>query len=122
MNNNVKKVINSFGILLAVFAAFWIVTGSTIAFHQVHVYHNHVDLWQVQSSHSSGKDFKKLIRFLDNNYDSTLSSDLVDQCRINEFGQVALNLSKKTIYSRYLFDLITSEYNYDKILRGPPSA
>lgn len=117
-----KKVLNSLGIFLAVFAVFWIVTGSTIEFHQVYVFHSHVDLWQVQTTKTVGKDLKKCFRVLGNNPYTPFNSGILNQSRTNEFGLVALNLSERTIFSRCLYDLITSEYNYDKTLRGPPAA
>jgi len=117
-----KKVFHSIGILFAIFSAFWIIAGSTIMFHQIHVYHNHVDQWQVQAINTNGKDFKKCFQFLDNNQGSTLDLNYVNQTQVNEYGLVALNLNERTIFSRYLYDLITPEYIYDKILRGPPTA
>jgi len=115
-----KKALHSIGILLAVFSACWIVMGSTIMFHQVHVYHNHVDLWQVQAINIHGKDLKKVFQFVDNVHGNNTNIAFSNQDCINEDGLVALRLNERTIYSRYLYDLISPEYIHDQSLRGPP--
>ncbi len=117
-----RKIFHSVSIMLAVFSACWIIMGSTIMFHQVHVYHNHVDIWQVQAVKTSGKELKKCFQFVENKLGSSLNLSFADQSIVNEYGLVALNLNERTIFSRYLYDLITPEYIYDKSLRGPPSA
>ncbi len=117
-----KKALQGIGILMAVFSACWIIIGSTIMFHQVHVYHNHVDLWQVQAINISGKDLKKVFKIVDHNQGVNLNLAFSNQACINEDGLVALHLNERTIFSRYLYDLITPEYIYDKSLRGPPIA
>ena len=117
-----KKVLHSIGLLFALFSAFWIIMGSTIMFHQVHVYHNHVDQWEVQAVKTSGKDLKKIFQFVDNIHGNNSNFAFSNQNCVNDDGLVALNLNERTIFSRYLYDLITPEYIYDKILRGPPTA
>lgn len=115
-----KKVLHSIGLLFALFSAFWIIMGSTIMFHQVHVYHNHVDQWEVQAVKTNSKDQKKCLQFIDTYTSKPFHSTLSNHADINDYGLVALQLNERTIYSRYLYDLITPEYIYDKILRGPP--
>ena len=118
----IRRTLHGVGILMALFSAFWIIMGSTIMFHQVHIYHNDVDLWKVQAINTTGKELKKCLQFVDNNQSTTLNLTFSNQAQVNEYGLVALNLNERTIFSRYLYDLITPEYIYDKSLRGPPDA
>jgi hypothetical protein len=117
-----RKIFQSVGVMLAIFSAFWIIVGSTIMFHQVHVYHNHVDIWQIQAINIHGKDLKKVFQFVDNIQRNHINLAFLNQNYVNEYGLVALHLNERTIYSRYLYDLISPEYIYDKSLRGPPNA
>jgi hypothetical protein len=117
-----KKALHSFGIILAIFSAFWIIMGSTIMFHQVHVYNNHIDSWQIQAINIHGKDLKKVFQFIDNIHGHIIHLAVTNQDFVNEYGLVALRLNERTIYSRYLYDLISPEYIHDQSLRGPPVA
>jgi len=118
--NILKNIFRSFSAVLVTFAALWIITGSTIEFHQKYVFHKFVDLWQTQVA-QTGKDLKKAFRFVDKNQVAGGNDAMLAEKSI--FGNdVNLNLSQKNIFSRYLFDLITSEYHSDKVLRGPPIA
>jgi len=108
--------------MLAIFSACWIIVGSTIMFHQVHVYHNHVDLWQIQAINIHGKDLKKVIQFVDKTHGNNFNIVFSNQDAANEDGLVAFRLSERTIYSRYLYDMISPEYIHDRSLRGPPTA
>lgn len=117
-----KRIFHSVDILLAILSVLWIITGSTIMFHQVYVYHNNVDLWQMQAINTNGKELKKCFQFVDNNPGTSFRLAFSNQINVNEFGLVALNLNERTIFSRYLYDLITPEYIYDRVLRGPPAA
>lgn len=119
--NFLKNIFRSISIALVSFGVFWIITGSTIEFHQKYVYHQFVDLWQTQIA-QAGKDIKKSFKLyaknsLDNSGNDTFTST---QDQVSKFA--VLNLSQKNIYSRYLFDLITSEYLVVNVLRGPPAA
>ncbi len=119
--NILKNIFRGIATILVYFAVLWIITGSTIEFHQKYVFHKFVDLWQVQVA-QSGKDLKKAIRFVDKNNTTTGGNDALMAEKYIFGYDVNLNLSEKNIFSRYLFDLITSEYHSDKVLRGPPMA
>jgi hypothetical protein len=115
-----KNIINKIGAVLMAFALLWIFAGSLVEFHQRYVFHKLTDLWQIQVT-QSGKDIKKSIKFLDKNALTGPSNDF-QACDLHDTGRIAkLHLSEKTTTSRYLFDLITSEYEKVNTLRGPPS-
>lgn len=116
-----KNIFRSISTLLVSFAVFWIITGSTIEFHQKYVYHQFVDLWQ---SHVAqvGKDLKKSYKlFAKTTLGSGANDALVSEQKLT-VNHPNLNLSEKNIFSRYLFDLITAEYHLVNVLRGPPMA
>jgi hypothetical protein len=119
--NFLKNIFRGFSIILVSFAVLWIITGSTIEFHQKYVYHKFVDLWQTQIA-QSGKDFKKSIRFVEKSNLNIGGNDSFVSENYNFCNDANLNLSEKNIFSRYLFDLITSEYHLNNVLRGPPAA
>ena len=119
--NILKNIFRSISTVLVVFAVLWIITGSTIEFHQKYVFHKFVDLWQTQVA-QAGKDLKKAFRFVDKNNQTAGGNDALLAEKSIFRNDVNLNLSEKKIFSRYLFDLITSEYHSDKVLRGPPTA
>ncbi|HPE57829.1 MAG TPA: hypothetical protein P5514_10120 [Bacteroidales bacterium] len=118
--NFLKNIFHSISIALVSFGVFWIITGSTIEFHQKYVYHQFVDLWQTQVA-QVGKDIKKTFKlYAKSNLDSNGNDSFIpNQNQVSKFA--VLNLSRKNIYSRYLFDLITAEYHSVNVLRGPPA-
>ncbi|MCB2219932.1 MAG: hypothetical protein KQI35_06010 [Bacteroidetes bacterium] len=118
--NILKNIFRSIAIALVSFGVFWIITGSTIEFHQKYVYHQFTDLWQSQVA-QVGKDIKKSLKLFPKcNFGSSGFDSLIpDQNLASKFA--TLNLSRKNIYSRYLFDLITAEYHSVNVLRGPPA-
>lgn len=85
-----------------------------------YVYHNHIDLVQSQILKLKEKDSKKHFKFLDKSQQIKCFPDLIGDYCNNISGVAVLNLSEKSIYARYLFDLLTSEYISLHSLRGPP--
>lgn len=116
-----KNFIHKLSAVLVAFALLWIFAGSLVEFHQRYVFHKQVDLWQVVVT-QSGKDFKKSLRLIDKNWQHANGLDLFASNHSIVSLPVHLQLSEKSIFSRYLFDMITSEYDSDKVLRGPPVA
>lgn len=115
-----KKVFYNLGVLFSLLAICWIVTGSIIEFHQKYVYHKYVDLVQTHLTKSNEKDSRKYFKLLDKNQNYQKGSGFNNDV-INNTSEIAvLNLSEKSTFSRYLFDLLTPEYNTQNILRGPP--
>lgn len=115
-----KRVFHKIGVLFSLLAICWIVTGSIIEFHQKYVCHNYLDLVQTHFNKAPEKDSKKYFKFLDKNQNFQKGPGFnIDV--INNTSEIAvLNLSEKSTFSRYLFDLRTPEYNTQNILRGPP--
>ena len=118
----VKTILHKLGGALMTFVMIWIMTGSLIEFHQRYVFDNHADLWDLQAAQIHGKDLKKYFRLYGKISPNQLSMDF--QASVIHFNcsLVNFNLNKKTIFSRYLFDLHTPEYITDLSLRGPPVA
>ncbi len=115
-----KKFIKKISEVLVVFVLLWIMAGSLIEFHQRYVFHKNADLWTIQATQVK-TDNKKVLQ---------LSEKSVIRISWNNFltneqhcgnGLVTLQLSEKSIFSRYLFDLLTPEYIHDRTLRGPPA-
>lgn len=117
-----KRLIHSAGVLFSLLAVCWIIMGSTIEFHQRYVYHNHIDIVQHQIVKLKEKDSEKYFRFLDKNQNFKMGPDFFNGCLNNTSEIAKLNLCKKNIFSRYLFDLITPEFIIENALRGPPLA
>lgn len=117
-----KRIIHSVSIIFSILSISWIIAGSTVEFHQRYVYHNHIDLVNAQFVKLKEKNSEKYFRFLDKNEGFHTGSFFSDD-PINNTSEIAfLNLSRKNIFSRYLFDLITPEYIIHHTLRGPPRA
>jgi hypothetical protein len=115
-----KRIFHNLGVLFSMLAICWIVTGSIIEFHQKYVFHNYLDLVQTHISKSNEKDSRKYFKLLDKNQNFQNGKGFTSDF-INNTSEIAvLNLSEKSIFSRYLFDLLTPEYNTQNILRGPP--
>jgi len=115
----VKKVFKIFGISHVVIAVFCMLIGVVVEFLQVHIYKNNISFWQLQATKTVDQKSKKSIQ-PDKGAITIYTTDDVKNDLLSITGQVNLHLFENTIYSRYLFDLITSEYIYDKVLRGPP--
>ena len=116
-----KRFFYRIGIVLAILAANWLIVGVIVEFHQIHVYKNHVSVWKIMAANAAGKDKKKLIQAPQNSQLKVFDGGL-------QAGRIPMNadivcymLAENTIYARNLFDLITPEYRYDKVLRGPPA-
>ena len=117
----IKKLVHRLGIIFIIVAVNCMLIGVIVEFHQVHVYKNNISFWHLQATKTIGKDTKKYIHPY-TNFVKLLKTDyVVDQLQVGG-DHVHFHLFEKTIYSRHLFDLITSEYRYDKTLRGPPIA
>ncbi|MBN2174462.1 MAG: hypothetical protein JW731_10030 [Bacteroidales bacterium] len=101
------------------FVILWIVAGSLVEFHQRYVFHKQVDLWQVQVT-QSGKDLKKCLKLIEKGQQYLTHPYPMISERKFISAEFTLNLSLRNIYSRYLYDLHTPEYFYDKALRAPP--
>lgn len=117
----VRILLHKLGGALVTFVMVWIMMGALIEFHQRYVFDNHADLWELQATHIHGKDLKKFFKLYSKQCPSQLSIDFHGNDQHFNGGLVHLNLNKKTIFSRYLFDLHTPEYITDRSLRGPPS-
>jgi len=116
-----KNIFFKTGSVLVAFAILWIFAGSLVEFHQKYVFHKHTDFWQVLIIKSE-KDQKKFFNVSEKNLQNkTGNDDLTSENKI-VLKDVNLNLSEKSIYSRYIYDLLTSEYFYDESLRAPPLA
>ncbi|MEZ5083045.1 MAG: hypothetical protein R2750_06315 [Bacteroidales bacterium] len=116
----VKIILHKLGGALLTVVMIWIMTGSLIEFHQRYVFDNHADLWELQATHIHGKDLKKFLRLYSKSCPNQLSIDFQVNGTNFSASLVNFNLNKKTIFSRYLFDLHTPEYITDLSLRGPP--
>ena len=115
----VKNILHRISAVLMAFALLWIIAGSLVEFHQRYVFHKQVDLWQVVVT-QSGKDLKKNLWLIDKSRNLSSGSDFHMVCQVPLVKPLTLHLSEKSTFARYLFDLITSEYNYDEALRAPP--
>jgi hypothetical protein len=113
---NLIKKISGF---LAVFVLLWIMAGSLIEFHQRYVFHKNADLWKIQATQVK-TDNKKTLQLFEKSVIKTTWNDIVTNEQHCGNGLVILKLSEKSIFSRYLFDLLTPEYIHDRTLRGPP--
>ena len=116
-----KKLVHIIGILHIVIAVNCMLIGVIVEFHQVHVYKNNISFWQLQATKTVSKDTKKYVKPI-TDFVKVLHTGFLVQDVLAGSDQVQFQLSGRTIYSRHLFDLITPEYNYDKVLRGPPRA
>ncbi|MEZ5198100.1 MAG: hypothetical protein R2764_17435 [Bacteroidales bacterium] len=116
----IKKFIHTIGVSLAMFSILWIITGSTIEFHQKYVYENNLDFWNITILKSSSKDYKKFVKYIDKNHQSIHVYAFTVNSDSGFLGDFDFNLSVKNIYSRYLGDLLTPEYIIFRTLRGPP--
>ncbi|MCB0806008.1 MAG: hypothetical protein KDC05_09440 [Bacteroidales bacterium] len=115
-----RNILHKFSKILMVFALLWIMAGSLIEFHQRYVFHKQVDLWQVVVT-QTGKELKKSIRLIEK-ANTSGGVDLLAELNRSNSLPTQLQLSEKSIFSRYLFDLITPEYRSENLLRGPPMA
>lgn len=115
-----KRFIHTIGVSLAIFSILWIITGSTIEFHQKYVYENHLDFWHAMILKTSSKESKKVVKYLEKNQHSAHIFTFDADSKQKFLGVFDLNLSVKNIYSRYLSDLLTPEYIIKHTLRGPP--
>ena len=115
----IKKFIKKLSEVLVVFVLLWILAGSLIEFHQRYVFQKNSDLWKVQATQVK-TDSKKIFQISNKSVQTLLWGD-INTIHQND-GNILVNLylSEKSIFSRYLFDLLTPEYIYDRSLRGPP--
>lgn len=114
-----KKVFKILGISHVMIALVCMLIGVIVEFHQVHIYKNNISFWHLQATKTISKDSKKIIKPVWN-LEKVFNCDFDFIDNQKKGTDVNLDLSEMTIYSRNLFDLITSEYAYDKALRGPP--
>ena len=114
-----KKFIHTTGVMLAVFSVIWIITGSTIEFHQRYVYHNLLTMCQDMILKTGSKDSKKYIKYIDKGPQYSGNFAFLANTH-NEAGHYNLNLTIKSISTRYLGDLQIPEYILYKPRRGPP--
>ena len=117
----IKKLIHILCVLNIVIAVNCMLIGVIVEFHQVHVYKNNISFWHLQATKTVGKDTKKYVKPI-TDFVKVLNTDFLTHELHTCGDHVRYQLSEKTIYSRHLFDLITPEYIYDKVLRGPPQA
>lgn len=115
-----KKVFHTVGVFHVVVAVVCIIIGVVVEFHQVHIYKNNISFWQIQATKAASKDTKKYIA------PAKFSVTPID-IGFDNFGSieagatdVMLKISRRSIFARQHFDLITHEYNNLNILRGPP--
>lgn len=116
-----KKLIKKISEILAVFVLLWIMAGSLIEFHQRYVFHKNADLWTIQATQVK-TDNKKTLQLFEKSVVITSWNDFLTNEQHCGNGFVTFQLCEKSIFSRYLFDLLTPEYIYDRTLRGPPVA
>lgn len=114
-----KKFIKKISEILVVFVLLWIMAGSLIEFHQRYVFHKNAELWTIQATQVK-TDTKKTLKFFENCTVKITWSDFVTNEQHCGNGLVSYQLCEKSIFSRYLFDLLTPEYVHDRSLRGPP--
>lgn len=114
-----KKIIKKISESLAVFVLLWILAGSLIEFHQRYVFHKNADLWTIQATQVK-TDNKKVLKLHEKCTVKITWNDYVTNTQHCGNGLVTYQLCEKSIFSRYLFDLLTSEYVHDRSLRGPP--
>ena len=105
---------------MAIAAVSWLIVGVVVEFHQVHIYKNHVSVWKILATKTVGKDQKKVFKEPIKTIPRLLDIDPAGKSVIMDASLVHYRLANNTIYVRNLFDLITPEYRYDKVLRGPP--
>jgi hypothetical protein len=115
----VKKFIKRIIEMLAVFVLLWIMAGSLIEFHQRYVFHKNADLWAVQATQVK-TDNKKLLQFQEKSTLKISLGNFVANEQHNGNRLVTFQLCEKSIFSRYLFDLLTPEFVHERSLRGPP--
>lgn len=116
-----KKVFHFNGVILSLFAAVWIITGSTVVFHQKYVYHNLLTVWQDMFLKTSSKDSKKYFKFVDKCPQYSLTDSFVADSD-NDSGRNNINFLRTNIPAGYVSDLLTPGYIIYKPHRGPPSA
>jgi hypothetical protein len=115
-----KKLIRTLGVMLAIFSVIWIITGSTIEFHQRYVYHNLLTTCQDMILKTSSKDSKKYIKYIDKNpLGSNTFSFLANAAE--DMWHFKLKRINKNISSMYLGDLLIPEYITINPHRGPPA-
>jgi hypothetical protein len=114
-----KKFINKISEILVVFVLLWIMAGSLIEFHQRYVFHKNADLWTIQATQVKTDD-KKALQLSEKSVVKILWNDFLTNEQHCDNGLVTYQLCEKSIFSRYLFDLLTPEYIHDRTLRGPP--
>jgi hypothetical protein len=111
----IKKVIE----ILSVFVLLWILAGSLIEFHQRFVFHENADIWAVQATQVK-TDTKKVLQLQEKSTLKISLGNFVANEQHNGNGLVTFQLCEKSIFSRYLFDLLTPEFVHERSLRGPP--
>lgn len=116
-----RKVLYALGYFHVVMAITCMLIGVIVEFHQVHVYKNNISFWQLQATKTVSKDTKKYVQPI-TSFVKQLNTGITDTDPHAYGDSFSLHLCQRTIYSRNLFDLITPEYMYDKVLRGPPRA
>lgn len=116
-----KKFLHSIGVLLATAAVVWLIIGVVVEFHQIHVYKNYVTVWKILATKTAGKDQKKIFKNPEQKILKLTSGGSSGKTVQVNACLVHYMLANNTIYARNLFDLITPEYRYDEVLRGPPT-
>jgi hypothetical protein len=94
--------------------------GSLIEFHQRYVFHKNADLWKIQATQVKNDNEKRLIKVSLQEFQKFDLTDFLSNQQHSGNGLETYKLSVKSIFSRCLFDLLTPEYVYERILRGPP--
>jgi hypothetical protein len=116
-----RKVFHIIGVMLSMFAALWIITGSTVVFHQKYVYHNLLTQWQDMLLKTNAKDNKKYLICLEKNSDSSAGSAIsAGAGQIQESG--FYNSFIKKLSTGYLIQRQVPEHIGDHPHRGPPAA
>jgi hypothetical protein len=116
----VKKFIHKISEILVVFVLLWIMAGSLIEFHQRYVFHKNADLWKIQATQVKNDNEKKFLKISLQEFQKFDLTDFLTNQQHCGNGLVTFKLSVKSIFSRYLFDLLTHEYVHERTLRGPP--
>ena len=115
----IKKFLHILGVLLAIGSVVWIITGSTVVFHQKYVYHNLLTVWQDMFLKTGSKDSKKYFKLVDKCPQFSIADSFAANSD-DDSGRNNINFTRKNIPAGYVSDLLTPEYIVYKPHRGPP--
>jgi hypothetical protein len=116
----IKKSLHILGVLLAIGSVVWIITGSTVVFHQKYVYHNLLTAWQDMILKTSSKDSKKYFKFIEKNpFSGDISAFLTNGSADSDI--FSFNSFLKKISSGYFCYAEIPEYIKNNPHRGPPA-